>query len=74
MLAARALPALLRHPLASAVAYGALVLVAMRLVVLPLSAFPYPSGLAPSWPLFLDLLSHIFLFALPIVLAARRVR
>lgn len=74
VLAARGLPALLRHPLASAVGYGALVLVAMRLVVLPLSAFPYPSGLAPSWPLFLDLLSHIFLFALPIALAARRAR
>ena len=42
------------------------------MVVLPLSAFPFPSGLKPSWALFLDLLSHVFLFALPIVLAARR--
>jgi uncharacterized membrane protein YagU involved in acid resistance len=74
VLAARALPALLRWPLISAIVYGMLVLLAMRLVVLPLSAFPFPSGLTPSWPLLLDLLSHVFLFALPIVLAARRTR
>lgn len=74
VLAARAMPALLRRPLLSAIAYGVLVLLAMRLLVLPLSAFPFPSGLTPSWPLFLDLLSHVFLFALPIVLAARRTR
>ena len=74
VLAARAMPALLRWPVVSAIGYGALVLVVMRLVVLPLSAFPFPSGVAPSWPLLLDLLSHVFLFALPIVLAARRTR
>lgn len=74
VLAARAMPALARRPLPAAVAYGTLVLLAMRLVVLPLSAFPFPSGIEPSWPLFLDLLSHVFLFALPIVLAARRMR
>jgi uncharacterized membrane protein YagU involved in acid resistance len=73
VMAARAMPALVRHPLVSAVVYGALVLLAMRLVALPLSAFPFPSGVKPSWPLFLDLLSHVFLFALPIVLAARRI-
>ena len=73
VLAARAMPALERRPLLSAIGYGVVVMLAMRLVVLPLSAFPFPSGLKPSWPLFLDLLSHIFLFALPIVLAARRV-
>lgn len=73
VLAARAMPGLVRRPLLSAVGYGVLVLLAMRLVVLPLSAFPFPSGIDPSWPLFLDALSHVFLFALPIVLAARRV-
>ena len=73
VLAARAMPALERRPLLSEIGYGVVVMLAMRLVVLPLSAFPFPSGLKPSWPLFLDLLSHIFLFALPIVLAARRV-
>lgn len=74
VLAARTAPALLRRPLLSALGYGVLVLLAMRLLVLPLSAFPFPSGIRPSWPLFLDLLSHVFLFALPIVLAARRMR
>lgn len=73
VLAARAFPALVRRPLWSALGYGVLVLVAMRLVVLPLSAFPFPSGLTPSWALLGDALSHVFLFALPIVLAARRV-
>lgn len=72
VLAARAMPALARRPLPAAAGYGVLVLLAMRLVVLPLSAFPFPSGVKPSWPLFLDGLSHVFLFALPIVLAARR--
>ena len=74
VLAARVMPALLRRPLVSAIGYGLLVLLAMRLVVLPLSAFPFPSGIEPSWPLLLDALSHIFLFAVPIVLAARRTR
>lgn len=72
--AARAMPMLPRRPLPSAIGYGVLVLLAMRLLVLPLSAFPFPSGIEPSWPLFLDLLSHVFLFALPIVLAARRMQ
>ncbi len=74
VLAAHALPALVLRPLLSAIGYGVLVLLAMRLVVLPLSAFPFPSGVRPSWPLLLDLVSHVFLFALPIVLAARRMR
>jgi uncharacterized membrane protein YagU involved in acid resistance len=74
VLAARAMPALVRRPVASAIGYGVLVLLAMRLVVLPLSAFPFPSGVKPTWPTLLDLLSHVFLFALPIVLAARRMR
>lgn len=72
VLAARAVPALARRPLLAVIGYGALVLVVMRLVVLPLSAFPFPSELKASWPLLFDLLSHVFLFALPIVLVARR--
>jgi hypothetical protein len=49
-----------------------LVLLAMRLVVLPLSAFPRPVKFnAFSWGM--DLLSHIFLFSLPIVWATRKV-
>lgn len=72
VMAARVGPLLTRRPLLSALAYGLLVLVTMRLVVLPLSSFPFPSGVKASWPTFLDALSHVFLFALPIVLAARR--
>lgn len=72
VLAARNMPMLLRRPLWTALGFGLLVMLVMRLVVLPLSAFPYPSSVKPSWPMFLELLSHVFLFALPMVLAARR--
>jgi uncharacterized membrane protein YagU involved in acid resistance len=70
--AARRMPALAARPLLTAVGYGLLVLLAMRLVVLPLSAFPRPVRFnAFSWGM--DLLSHIFLFSLPIVWATRKV-
>ena len=70
-LAARQAPALAARPLISAVGYGILVFLAMRLVVLPLSAFPNRVSFKPL-ATTLDLLSHIFLFALPIVWATRR--
>ncbi len=44
---------------------------AMRLVVLPLSAFPRPVTFKPLGTV-LDLASHIFLFGLPIVWATRK--
>ncbi|WP_426340498.1 hypothetical protein ACN9MZ_01055 [Pseudoduganella sp. S-14] len=70
--AARRVPALARKPLLAAVGYGLLVFFAMRLVVLPLSAFPRPVTFnAVSWGM--DILSHIFLFSLPIVWATRKV-
>ncbi|WP_374585766.1 hypothetical protein [Pseudoduganella sp.] len=70
-IAARRLPALARKPLPAAVAYGLLVFFAMRLVVLPLSAFPRPVTFnAFSWGM--DMLSHVLLFALPIVWATRK--
>jgi len=51
--------------------FGILVFFTMRLVVLPLSAFPYPIVFNPlSWGL--DLLSHMFFFGLPIAFAAAR--
>jgi uncharacterized membrane protein YagU involved in acid resistance len=69
--AARCVPALARKPLLVAVGYGLLVFLAMRLVVLPLSAFPRPVTFnAFAWGM--DLLSHIFLFSLPIVWATRK--
>ncbi len=70
-LAARQLPALAARPLVAAVGYGILVFLAMRLVVLPLSAFPNAVTFKPL-ATTLDLLSHMFLFALPIVWATRR--
>jgi hypothetical protein len=71
LLAARRLPRLRHQPVASGIHFGVAVFLTMRLVVLPLSAFPYPvsfKALATA----LDLLSHTFLFGVPIALAARR--
>jgi hypothetical protein len=69
-LAAR-IPQLVAKPAISGPIYGVLVFLAMRLVVLPASAFPYPVSfkLDSAGP---DLLSHMFLFGLPIALAAAR--
>lgn len=47
--------------------FGAGVLLVMRLVVLPLSAYPFPVKFATEATLY-DLLSHMFLFGLPISL------
>ena len=70
--AARRMPALASKPLPAAVGYGLLVFFTMRLIVLPLSAFPRPVAFnAFSWGM--DILSHIFLFSLPIVWATRKV-
>ncbi len=65
-------PGLVSKPLVTALAFGVVVFLVMRLVVLPLSAFPYPVTIF-SKGAGLDLLSHVFLFALPIVFAAARV-
>jgi uncharacterized membrane protein YagU involved in acid resistance len=64
-------PRLARHAAASGIAFGALVFLAMRLVVLPASAFPFPVSFKPLAS-SLDLLSHMLLFGLPIALVARR--
>jgi hypothetical protein len=64
-------PALVRQPLPAIVAFGVLVFLGMRLVVLPLSAYPYPVTFKPLGTV-LDLASHVLLFAGPIVLAVRR--
>jgi uncharacterized membrane protein YagU involved in acid resistance len=58
-------------PLLSGPLYGLAVFVLMNLVVLPLSAFPYPVKLTGLGP-FTNLLSHLFFFGLPIALATRR--
>jgi uncharacterized membrane protein YagU involved in acid resistance len=71
VVAARRLPSLVRQPMLSGILFGAAVFLTMRLVVLPLSAFPYPVTFKPLATV-LDLLSHTFLFGVPIALAARR--
>jgi uncharacterized membrane protein YagU involved in acid resistance len=65
-------PSVIRYPIAAGVVFGVAVFFAMRLVVLPLSAFPYPVTFKPL-ATTLDLLSHALLFGVPIALAARRV-
>ncbi|MFL6592175.1 MAG: hypothetical protein ACJ8GK_05640 [Luteimonas sp.] len=71
LLAARSWPALVRRPLVSGVAFGVVVFLCMRLVVLPLSAFPRPVTFKPLATV-LDLSSHMFLFGFPIAWAARK--
>lgn len=58
------------HCLACQQRTGVGVFLFMRLVVLPWSAFPHPVNFRPL-ATTLDLLSHIFLFGIPIALAAR---
>ena len=63
-------PALLRRPLVSGIALGVMTFLVMRLVVLPLSAFPFPVKMF-TMGAGLDLLSHMFLFGTPIAFARR---
>ena len=69
--AARSWPAIVRRPLVSGVAFGVLVFLCMRLLVLPLSAFPRPVTFKPLATV-LDLSSHMFLFGFPIAWAASK--
>jgi hypothetical protein len=69
--AAWRVPALARRPLVSGIGFGVVVFLTMRLVVLPLSAFPFPVTFQPLGST-LDLLSHLFLFGFPIALAASK--
>lgn len=69
--AATRLPALATKASFAGPAFGILVFFTMRLVVLPLSAFPYPVSFSQPGATY-DLLSHMFLFGLPIALAAAK--
>ena len=71
LVAARRLPGLVRRPVLSGILFGIVVFFSMRLIVLPLSAFPYPVTFK-ALATVLDLLSHTFLFGVPIALTARR--
>jgi len=64
-------PVLVRRPLLSGMVFGVVVFLTMRLVVLPLSAFPFPVTFKPLGST-LDLMSHMFLFGFPIALAASK--
>jgi hypothetical protein len=66
-------PRLIARPFFTTMLFGVLVFLVMRLAVLPLSAFPYPVSVF-SKAAGLDLLSHVFLFAPPIVFAAARMQ
>jgi len=59
------IPVLARRSLLVGIGFGLVVFFCMRLVVLPLSAYPNPITFKPLATV-MDLLSHIFLFALPI--------
>jgi hypothetical protein len=69
-LLAERIPALLERPLVSGIALGVATFLPMRLVVLPLSAFPFPVKMF-TLGAGLDLLSHMFLFGTPIAFARR---
>ena len=60
-----------RQPIVSGAVFGVLVFLAMRCVLLPLSAYPRPVSFSMPGS-FYDLLSHMFLFGVPIALAYRR--
>jgi len=70
VLASRRLPLLVRRPYLFGGLFGVGVFLFMRFVVLPWSAFPHPVSFKPL-ATTLDLLSHVFLFGIPIALAAK---
>ena len=69
--AASRVPRLIERPVMYGLLFGAVVFVAMRLAILPLSAFPYPVSFT-SLGARLDLVSHLLFFGLPIAWAAAR--
>ena len=63
-------PSHVHYPVASGIAFGIAVFLAMRLLVLPLSAFPYPVTFAACHDA--GSLVSCLLFGVPIAWAARR--
>ena len=70
LLVSRRFSPLVRRPFIFGGVFGVGVFLFMRLVVLPWSAFPHPVSFRPL-ATTLDLLSHIFLFGIPIALIVR---
>lgn len=71
--AAWRLPRMAFRPLASGIAFGCIVFLAMRFVVLPLSEFPRTVTFPPL-STALDLMSHMFLFGIPIAVFVGKAR
>lgn len=65
LLAAWRVPRIASRPVLAGMLFGIVVFLGMRVVVLPLSAFPRPVTFQPL-ATTLDLLSHMFLFGVPI--------
>ena len=70
-IAAWQLPVLARRPFVAGLAFGLIVFLDMRLLVLPLSAYPHPVTFKPLATV-LDLLSHMLLFGVPIAMIVSR--
>ncbi|MGY1458609.1 hypothetical protein ACW5F0_08185 [Luteimonas sp. A534] len=70
-IAAWKLPVLARRPFVAGLAFGLIVFLGMRLLVLPLSAYPHPVTFKPLATV-LDLLSHMLLFGVPIAMIVSR--
>lgn len=62
---------LTRHAIISGILFGIIVFLVMKLIVLPLSAFPHPITFKPLSTIT-NLMSHMFLFGIPIALATRK--
>ncbi len=69
--AAGSLRNLIHRPVLCGATFGFLMFAFMNLVVLPLSQ-AHPRTSFPLVPIITDLLSHVFLFGVPIALATRR--
>lgn len=70
--ASRKLRVLVDQAIVCGVIYGALIYFFMNLMVLPLSAVPFPTALPAGAKLVIDLLVHTLGIGLPIALSVRR--
>ena len=71
--AAGRLPVLMTRPILCGLVYGVLAYLVMTYIVVPLSLANF-GGPADAWRLAQSLFIHLFLFGLPISLAASRIR
>lgn len=71
--ASRRWPVLTTRPLAAGAVFGIAVFWFMQLIVLPLSAYPFPTSFR-AVGVIRGLLIHVFCVGLPIALVVRRVR